>query len=213
MLGVEDLHSAFEELGRKARDEGKVIEIAVYGGSALMLASNFRVSTEDVDAVAATDQGFIDRIAREIGRRRGWPAGWLNDGVRTYLSPAVDGLSQHHELFRSYPDEQSPGLRVFVPTPEYLLAMKLMAMRIDPASGKPELNDIVNLLDIVQLNDRRDLLRFVQSFYPEARVSPQVLLGIDVVWKEREVRSARRSLGSEEAHGPPRYLGRSGTSP
>lgn len=213
MLRVEDLHSAFEELGRRARDEGKVIEIAVYGGSALMLASNFRVATEDVDAVAVTDQEWIDRIAQDIGRRRGWPAGWLNDGVRVYLSPTVDGLSQHHQLFRSYPDEAAPGLRVFVPTPEYLLAMKLMAMRIDAASGKPDLSDILRLLDVVRITDRRDVLRFVQSFYPEARVSPQVLLGIDVIWKERELRRAKQSLGVEDGNGPPSYLGRGGPAP
>ena len=129
MLSAQDLHSAFDDLGRAARDQGKVIEIAVYGGSALMLASNFRIATQDVDAVAATDQAAIDALAKAIGRARGWPDNWLNDSVRVYLSPNVDGLAQHHALFRSYPDEASPGLRVFVPTPEYLLAMKLMAMR------------------------------------------------------------------------------------
>lgn len=213
MLGVDDLHNAFEELGRKARDLGKVIEIAVYGGSALMLASNFRISTEDVDAVAVTDQELIDRLARDIGRRRGWPDSWLNDGVRVYLSPAADGLAQHHALFRSYPDDAAPGLRVFVPTPEYLLAMKLMAMRIDPSSGKTDLSDILSLLDIVAIAERRDLLRFVQLFYPEARVSPQVLLGIDVIWKERELRHARAALDPKASHGAPEYLGRRGAAP
>ncbi len=213
MLSVDDLHGAFDELGRRARDRGKVIDIAVYGGSALMLASNFRISTQDVDAVAATDQGFIDMLARDIGRARDWPDSWLNDGVRAYLSPAVDGLAQHHALFRSYPEEAAPGLRVFVPTAEYLLAMKLMAMRIDPGAGKSDLGDILNLLDIVAIKERRDLLRFARSFYPEARVSPQVLLGIDVIWKERELRHAKAALDPGDSHGPPTYLGRSGPAP
>jgi len=49
MLTATDLHDAFMELGARARLEGKVIDLALYGGSALMLASNFRVATQDVD--------------------------------------------------------------------------------------------------------------------------------------------------------------------
>lgn len=53
MLTNTDLHDAFMELGSRARREGKVIDLAIYGGgSALMLASNFRVATQAVDAVA-----------------------------------------------------------------------------------------------------------------------------------------------------------------
>ena len=51
MLTAQDLHDAFMELGAQARVEGKVIDLAVYDGSALMLASNFRLATQDVDAV------------------------------------------------------------------------------------------------------------------------------------------------------------------
>ena len=80
-----------------------------------------------------------------------WPEDWLNDGVRTDLSPNVAGLARHHALFRAYPSEAEPGLRVIVPTPEYIPAMKLMAMRIDPAAGTGDLADILNLLDVVGL--------------------------------------------------------------
>jgi hypothetical protein len=112
---AETLGEAFHELGQLAYEAGRVIDIAVYGGSCLMLVSNFRVS--DVDAVAAEDQGFLDSVAHTIAARRGWPHDWLN-----YLSPRVEGFAQH-TLFRTYPREEMPGLRVFVPTAEYILAM------------------------------------------------------------------------------------------
>jgi hypothetical protein len=104
------LGEALTELGQLAHQAGQVIDIAVYGGSCLMLVSNFRVSTADVDAVAAVDQGFLDIAAQTVAARRGWPRDWLNDGVRTYLSPQVEGFAQH-TLFRTYPNEQAPGLR------------------------------------------------------------------------------------------------------
>lgn len=37
MLTARDLHEAFLELGSRAQREGKVIDLAIYDGSALML--------------------------------------------------------------------------------------------------------------------------------------------------------------------------------
>lgn len=54
MLTAKDLHDAFMELGTRAQREGKVIDLAIYGGSALMLASNFRVATQEVIDFAAS---------------------------------------------------------------------------------------------------------------------------------------------------------------
>ena len=101
-----------------------------------------------------------------------WPRDWLNDGVRTYLSPQVDGPQEHHALLRAYPSEQEPGLRVFVPSPEYVLTRKLMAMRLDPTDAKSDVTDILNLLDIVRLTTPEDVINFAAVFYPEARIRP-----------------------------------------
>jgi hypothetical protein len=196
------LEDAFMEIGLRAREEGKVIDLAVYGGSALMLASNFRISTRDVDAVAVEEQDYVERLAAEIGARRGWPGDWLNDGVRIYLSPKVHGLTKHHELFRAYPSEQAPGLRVFLPSAEYVLAMKLMAMRIDAGSPKLDIADIVNLLDVVRLRGEDETIEFAAGFYPEARISGRLRLGIRELWR---MRKALVKDGDE----PPAYLGRS----
>jgi hypothetical protein len=161
-------------------------DLAVYGGSALMLASNFRETTRDVDAVVEADQSLLDRLAARIAASRGWPDDWLNEGVRTYLSPNVEGTSEHHQLFRSYPTEQEPGLRVFVPTAEYILAMKLMAMRLDEVAGKSDLGDIINLLDVVQIKTPEAAIDFAAGFYPEARISGRLLLGLGELWRFEE---------------------------
>lgn len=131
----EGIVAAFRALGERAWARGVVIDLAVYGGSRLALASNFRISTRDVDAVALRDQAILDELADEVGMALSLPASWLNDGVRTYLSPSVDAPEQH-ELFATYPSETRPGLRVFVPNAAYMLAMKLRALR-RPGRGKP----------------------------------------------------------------------------
>jgi hypothetical protein len=207
MLTATDLHDAFMELGTRARREGKVIDLAIYGGSALMLASNFRVATQDVDAVAEGGQETITRLAEDIAHVRNWPSDWLNDGVRTYLSPNVSGPREHHALLRAYPSEQEPGLRVFVPSAEYILAMKLMAMRIDPTGDKSDVADILNLLDVVGLQTPEDVIDFAASFYPEAKISARLRLGIRALWRIKD------NPTQEGRHATPAYLGRSRPSP
>lgn len=198
----EQLSEALIELGQVAYDAGRIIDLAVYGGSCLMLVSNFRFASADVDAVAE-DQRFIDLAAQTVAARRGWPRDWLNDGVRTYLSPNVEGLEQH-ELFRTYPSEQKPGLRVFVPAPEYMLAMKLMSLRLDTASGEKDLADIVNLMQVTGIKEKNDIVRLASGFYPEARASAKLRLAVDHLWSEYSKHLER------PAHETPQYLGRSG---
>ena len=127
--------------------------------------------------------------------------------MRTYLSPKVDGIAEQHQLFRAYPSEQQPGLRVFVPTAEYILAMKLMAMRIDSAGGKSDLADIVNLIDVVGLKSADELIAFASGFYPEAKISGRLLLGVRELWR------VKQTLAEGRPDGPPIYLGRSGPAP
>ena len=204
ILTVEVLHDALSELGALVSAEGKVIEVAVYGGSALLLASNFRIATRDVDAVADDEgQPVIERLAGEIASRRGWSADWLNDQVYPFLSDTIEGLDAHHSLLRSYPSEQEPGIRIFVPTAEYLLAMKLMAMRIGSTHGAKDRDDIVNLMDVVGLMTVEDTLAFIGGFYPEARVSQHVLSGLTELFGDK---SFPKEDVSDVA---PTYLGRS----
>jgi len=202
---IEDVLS---ELANLARDEGKVIDLAIYGGGALCLVSNFRIATRDLDAVADDDgQRVIERLAKVVAERRRWSPDWLNDDVFPFLSDSVTGLNDHHSFVRSYPCEHAPGLRVFVPTAEYILAMKLMAMRIDDGSARKDRGDIVNLMSIVGISTKDDALSFLMTFYPEARVSAKVALGLDELFTSGDV---PKEASSEDV--APKYLGRSGPS-
>jgi len=86
------LEGALRELGRRAHAEGKTIEIAIYGGSALMLTYDWRLATQDVDAVFEADRAIIRRLAVEIGQENGWERDWVNDGVKGFLSALVDKI-------------------------------------------------------------------------------------------------------------------------
>ena len=65
---------AFDRIGRAAVAAGTKLQIAVYGGSALMLASNFRFATEDVDVSELEHPlpGWLAEIVNEIAKQNNW---------------------------------------------------------------------------------------------------------------------------------------------
>lgn len=154
-FGRDALLDAFDQIGRAAVEAGTKLQIAVYGGSALMLASNFRFATEDVD-VSQLDHPFpdwLEAVVDKIAKENGWQGDWFNDGVVFHLSSLAD-LARDHLEFGTFPrDDSPPGLAVSVPSAEYLLALKLRAARIlDPVRGETERLDILNLMKVVGIS-------------------------------------------------------------
>lgn len=172
---------AFDELGRAAWAEGATVEIAVYGGSALMLVFDWRVATKDVDGVFENDRDLIRRLATDIARTRGWPADWLNDGVKGFLS-ARDQEAGMQVLSGEFPSGDMPGLRVFIPRPEYLFAMKCRAMRIGGVDENRDIEDIRRLAVELGLTSADEALALVASFYPRAQLQPKVQFGLEEIF-------------------------------
>jgi hypothetical protein len=163
------LLDAFDQIGRAAAAAGTRLQIAVYGGSALMLASNFRFATEDV-GVSELERplpAWLAQIVGEIARNNGWADDWFNDGVVFHLSPPADRAADHLE-FGTFPrDGSPPGLTVLVPTAEYLLALKLKAARItDPVRGEAERLDILNLMRVVGISTVDDAIALLGRYFP-----------------------------------------------
>src|SRR5262249_1132441 len=108
-LDRDALLDAFDRIGRAAVQAGTKLQIAVYGGSALMLASNFRFATEDVDVAELPRPlpGWLETVVHEIAGENGWNDDWLNDGVAFHLSPLADRAADHLE-FGTFPRDGSP---------------------------------------------------------------------------------------------------------
>ena len=163
------LLDAFDQIGRAAVKAGTKLQIAVYGGSALMLASNFRFATEDVD-VSQLEHPLPDWLAavvHDIAEKNSWQNDWFNDGVAFHLSSLADRAIDHLE-FGTFPrDGASPGLAVSVPSAEYLLALKLKAARIlDPVRGETERLDILNLMQFVGISTIEDAIALLGKYFP-----------------------------------------------
>lgn len=165
------LLEAFDRLGAAAVEKGVMIDIVVYGGSALMFASNFRFATGDVDIapLGETKPDWFDDIVARIAMDMGFDQGenWLNDAVNFHLSRLATKEDDHWE-YGTFPRAgELAGLRVFVPTAEYMLALKLKAMRVlDPSKGSQERNDIQNLLRVNNVRDVESAIGVLKKYFP-----------------------------------------------
>src|SRR5437868_7015144 len=170
------LLDGFDSIGRAAAEAGTKLQIAVYGGSALMLASNFRFATEDVDVSKLEHPlpEWLASVVQEIATKHRWQQDWFNDGVAFHLSSLADRAADHLE-FATFPrDGETAGLAVSVPSAEYLLALKLKAFRImDPLRGETERLDILNLMRVVGISTAEQAIALLGRYFPVSAASPE----------------------------------------
>ena len=155
------IERAFDAMGQMAADRGLVVEIAVYGGSCLILASDIRGTSGDVDAVFLGEGRVVRQLADDVARRLGLPLDWINEAV-TRVAPPIGNPEPNLLPFGDYPRTCGApvGLRVFLPTPGYLLAMKILANRLvdDVEKIQLDLNDSVQLMRVTNISTRADLV-------------------------------------------------------
>jgi len=110
------IERAFDAMGQMAAQRGLVVEIAVYGGSCLILASDIRGASGDVDAVFLNESRTVRQLADDVARRLGLPLDWINEAV-TRTAPPIGNPEPNLLPFGEYPRARnSPvGLRVFSP--------------------------------------------------------------------------------------------------
>jgi hypothetical protein len=178
-LSREAILRALESLSEELGKQGVTGELCLFVGTVMVLAFTARPSTKDVDAVFQPAP-LIRDIARRIGDEQQLPADWLNDGVKGYIS------NRHQITAGNLP--QFPHLRVTMPVPEYLLAMKCMSARLGGTSGEPvDVPDIIFLIRHLQLQFARDVLDLVGQYYPANRIPVKTQYLIEGLFDEGQI--------------------------
>ena len=165
------LLDAFDRIGRAAVDAGTKLQIAVYGGSALMLASNFRFATEDVDIreIGIDWPDWLSQVISAIAAENDWSATWFNDAVTFHLSPLASH-DRDHVAFGTFPRRsERVGLSVFIPTARYMLALKLKSLRIsDFDKGAQDMSDTAHLLKVLGVTEVEQAIEVLAEFFPKS---------------------------------------------
>ncbi len=124
----------------------------------MALAYSTRRVTVDVDAVFEP-KAVIYEAASKVAEDLGLPADWLNDAAKGFM-PGSD------EDARPLPEVE--GIEITTASPRYLLAMKLMAMRI----GEDD-EDIEILLRECGIQSAEEAMELLTKMYPRAKPAPK----------------------------------------
>ena len=143
--------SALQALGEELTREGVRGQLFIVGGAAMALAYSTRRVTRDIDAVFEP-KSAIYAAAEKVADEHDLPEDWLNDAAKGFMP----GADEHP---RPLPD--ITGIEIATASPQYLLAMKLMAMRF----GEDD-EDIKILLRECDLHSTDEALDLLERMYP-----------------------------------------------
>lgn len=131
-------------------------EVSLFGGAVMCLVYDARPATKDVDVIFRPLEEMRTAIAR-IAERHGLNKDWMNDAVKGYWV-------EHKErvLF------DLPNLTVFVPEPDYLLAMKSIAAR-DICFDR---EDVQKPIEVLGLTSPDDVFSIIEKYYPRNQIEP-----------------------------------------
>jgi len=131
---------------------------------------NARPDTDDVDAVFEPVRQ-VRRAARLVAERNGLPIGWLNDAVEIFLA--------RHER-RILLDLSH--LKIYVPPPDYLLAMKVLSARADTMDQ----DDLKVLIRKLGLKSAAEVFGIVKGYYPRQEIKPETRILIEELLDTRD---------------------------
>ena len=181
LLTKSDMLCRLQSIDSSARTEGVTIDFSIYGDATLTLVFDMRSATRDVDAVVRGSPDLLRKFARQIAKNEGWDEDWLNDGVKGFTSG-----NEQLDPFDQFSGSPEGGLRIYTPAPEYLFAMKCMAMRPEGVDGSHDISDIEGLAKIAGINSSEQALKLIESFYPANRIPPKVRFGVEEIMERMQ---------------------------
>ncbi len=167
-MNKEDIEKYLRMLGQELQQRNITGEILLAGGAVMLLKVQNREVTKDIDAYFNPGQANVIReAARIIADREGLPHDWINDGVKGffYVQPPTERWAEY------------PGLRIYIPSLDYLFAMKVVA-------GRPQdIEDIKVLAHELKLSNTHEALTLVKKYVPEQLLVPRMEYMIDEIFE------------------------------
>jgi Nucleotidyltransferase of unknown function (DUF6036) len=164
-----EIIKALQALGDELSNRGVRGQIFIVGGAAMALAYSTRRVTKDIDAVFEPKSSIYEAAAK-VAEELGLPEDWLNDAAKGFM-PGED-----HDA-RPLPDIE--GIEITTASPQYLLAMKLMAMRFGEDN-----EDIEVLIKECELGSAREVLELLERLYPSREPLPKTRFFLEELFSQ-----------------------------
>ena len=149
---------------------GVSANVFIVGGAAMAIAYDARRTTRDVDAIFEPSRVVRDAVA-EIAQDMGLESDWLNDAAKGF----IPGDDPH-----PVPVYEGSQLKVAAASPEFLLAMKLLASRTDR-----DIDDIKLLYNLLGYSTADEGLDLLERFYPRQLILPRVSLLLEELFPSK----------------------------
>ena len=163
-LSKDEIIAALRRLNDHLAEMNVIGELCLFGGTAMVLVFNARLSTRDVDAIFKPAT-LIRELAAKVAEERGLSKDWLNDGVKGFQSESAEVTQEFVPQFSH--------LRVYRPSAKYLLAMKCMASRTSGPETSGDRDDIITLIKYLGLKTTEEVMGNLIRFFPPDRILPK----------------------------------------
>jgi hypothetical protein len=154
---------ALSRLGGLCAEKKSRVEIAIYGGTVMMLAYDCRETTKDIDAIFHPPE-VVEPLIRQVAQEQNLPEDWMNNGVGSFVAGREERI-QFTQL-------QIPGLAITRPSAKYLLAMKCRAGRMPTPFRAGDMADIKFLLSELAIRSMAEVDAIADDFYGAQALDP-----------------------------------------
>lgn len=165
-----EIEKYLAELSDELAAKDVIGEVCIYGGAAMCLAFKARPATKDVDAIFEPVKSIRGAIYR-IAERHNLNQDWLNFAVRIFV------VEHEKQVVFDF-----PNLKVFVPTADYLLAMKVLALRAESFDTE----DVIFLIDHLHLQNTDEVLQIVADYYPQKEIQAETKFQLEEIFADKK---------------------------
>lgn len=167
-MTAEEIEKYLSEISDELAAQDVIGEICIYGGAAMCLAFKARPTTKDVDAIFEPVKIIRGAIAK-IGEKYSLNEGWLNFAVKMFV------VEHKKEILLDF-----PNLKVYAPTADYLLAMKVLALRAESFDA----DDVEFLIKHLQIKNINEVLDIIADYYPQKTVKPETVFQLEEMFEK-----------------------------
>lgn len=167
-MTAEEIEKYLSEINAELATQATIGEICIYGGAAMCLAFKARPATKDVDAIfepVKIIRGAINKIAEKYGLNEGW----LNFAVKIFV------VEHEKQILFDF-----SNLKVYAPTADYLLAMKVLALRAESFDA----TDVEFLIKHQNLRSLEEVLKIVADYYPKKEIKPETRFQLEEIFEK-----------------------------
>lgn len=158
-LNRQTILAALEHLNQLCLENETMLEISIYGGTAMMLAYDSRSATRDVDAIfhpVEEGQRLIAQVAKELDLHDQW----MNNDVKMFVA--------NRESKRPLPKfNKWSHLKISVPVSAYLLAMKAIACRDALPGFAGDQEDLQFLIKKMNIRSVEEIQEVIDKYFED----------------------------------------------